>query len=46
MVTSAGYKSSYAYEKLIQYVCEEVVKPEETMVLGNTWRIKIGRVSS
>lgn len=38
-ITSAGYKSTFSYEKLLQFLCESVVRPDETIVLGDTWRI-------
>ena len=40
-ITSAGYKNTFAYEKLLQFLCESVVRPNESIVLGDTWRIKI-----
>lgn len=39
-ITSAGYKNTFAYEKLLQFLCESVVRPNESIVLGDTWRIK------
>lgn len=38
-ITSAGYKNSFAYEKLLQFLCESVVRPNESIILGGTWRI-------
>lgn len=40
-VTSAGYKDTYAYEKLITTLCEMVGKPEDAFVLGGDWRIPV-----
>lgn len=40
-ITSAGYKNTFAYEKLLQFLCESVVRPNESIVLGDTWRIKM-----
>lgn len=40
-ITSAGYKNTFAYEKLIQFLCESVAKPDEAIVLGGTWRIPV-----
>lgn len=40
-ITSAGYKNSFAYEKLIQFICESIVRPNETIVLGGSWRIPV-----
>lgn len=38
-ITSAGYKNTFAYEKLLQFLCESVVHPDQSIVLGGTWRI-------
>lgn len=38
-ITSAGYKNTFAYEKLLQFLCESVVRPNESIVLGGSWRI-------
>lgn len=40
-ITSAGYKNSFAYEKLLQFLCESVVRPNESIVLGGTWRLPV-----
>ena len=40
-ITSAGYKNTFSYEKLLQFLCESVVRPEESIVLGDTWRIPV-----
>lgn len=40
-ITSAGYKNTFAYEKLLQFLCESVVRPDESIVLGDTWRIPV-----
>lgn len=40
-ITSAGYKNTFAYEKLIQFLCESVARPNEAIVLGGTWRIPV-----
>lgn len=40
-ITSAGYKNTFAYEKLIQFLCESVARPDEAIVLGGTWRIPV-----
>ena len=41
MITTAGYKNTFAYNKLIQYLVWTVVKPEQAMVMGGTWRIPV-----
>lgn len=40
-VTSAGYKDTYSYDKLIQTLCEMVGKPEEAFILGGDWKIPV-----
>lgn len=40
-ITSAGYKNTFAYEKLLQFLCESVVRPNESIVLGDTYRIPV-----
>ena len=40
-ITTAGYKNSFAYEKLIQTLTEMIIKPDEAFVMGGTWRIPV-----
>ena len=40
-VTTAGWKSSFAYEKLIELVIKMVIYPDEAFVLGGTWRVPV-----
>lgn len=40
-VTTAGWKNSFAYEKLIELVIKMVIEPEEAFVLGGTWRVPV-----
>ena len=40
-VTTAGWKNDFAYEKLIQLLIQQIIEPEEAMVLGGTWRIPV-----
>ena len=40
-VTTAGWKNTFAYDKLIQILCWEIVKPDRAMVMGGTWRIPV-----
>lgn len=35
-VTTAGWKSTFAYEKLIQLLIQQIIEPKEAMVLGGT----------
>ena len=40
-VTSAGFKNSYSYEKLINTLCMMVAKPEEAFIFGFSWRCPV-----
>ena len=41
-VTSAGYKGTYAYEKLIDTLCHAVAgKPNEAFIFGGDWKIPV-----
>lgn len=40
-VTTAGWKNTFAYDKLIQLLVWEIIKPERAMILGGTWRIPV-----
>lgn len=40
-ITSAGYKATFAYEKLIQMYCQMVVSPKEAFVFGGDYRISV-----
>ena len=40
-VTTAGWKNTYAYDKLIQLLVWQIVNPEKSMILGGTYRIPI-----
>ena len=40
-VTTAGWKSSFAYDKLIQLTVQEILEPEQAVVLGGTWRVPV-----
>jgi hypothetical protein len=40
-VTTAGWKNSFAYAKLIQILIQQIIEPEEAIVLGGTWRIPV-----
>ena len=35
-VTTAGYKNTYSYEKLIEILCRSVVRPKDAIVLGGS----------
>lgn len=40
-VTSAGYKNTYAYDRLIQMLCQMVARPKDAFVFGGDWRIPV-----
>ena len=40
-VTTAGWKNSFAYEKLIQILIQQIIEPKEAVVLGGTWRVPV-----
>lgn len=40
-VTTAGWKNTFAYDKLIQILVWEIVRPERACILGGTWRIPV-----
>ena len=40
-VTTAGWKNSFAYEKLIQLLIMMITDPSEAFVMGGTWRVPV-----
>lgn len=40
-VTTAGYKGTFAYRKLIQTLVHSITDPGEAMVIGGSWRIPV-----
>ena len=40
-VTTAGYKNTFSYEKLIQILCQMVARPKDAIVLGGSWRVPV-----
>ena len=40
-ITTAGFKNSYPYDKLIQLLVWQIVKPEKAMIMGGTYRIPV-----
>ena len=40
-VTTAGWKNSFAYEKLIQTLIQQIMDPNQAIVLGGTWRVPV-----
>ena len=41
-ITTAGYKGTYPYDRLIGFVVRMVTQPDRCMVLGGTWRTPVG----
>ena len=40
-ITTAGWKNSFAYQKLIQLLIQQIIDPNEAIVLGGTWRVPV-----
>ena len=40
-ITTAGWKNSFAYDKLIQILIQQIIDPKEAVVLGGSWRIPV-----
>ena len=40
-ITTAGWKNSFAYEKLIELLIQMVTDPTEAFVMGGTWRVPV-----
>ena len=40
-VTTAGWKNTFPYDKLITLLVRMIVEPEKAMVMGGTWRIPV-----
>ena len=40
-VTTAGYKGTYPYERLIGFLVRMIMQPERCIVLGGTWRLPV-----
>lgn len=40
-ITTAGWKNTFAYDKLIQILIWQMVKPERAIAFGGTWRIPV-----
>ena len=39
--TTAGWKNSFAYEKLTQLLIQQIIEPTEAFVMGGSWRIPV-----
>ena len=40
-VTTAGYKGTFPYQKLISFLVRMIMQPERCMVMGGTWRLPV-----
>ena len=40
-ITTAGYKNTFSYDKLIQLLVRMVIEPDKSFVMGGTWRIPV-----
>lgn len=40
-ITTAGYKDTFAYQRLIELLAESVMTPDEVMIMGGTWEIPV-----
>jgi hypothetical protein len=40
-ITTAGYKNTFSYTKLIQYLVWMVTEPDKAFVMGGTWRTPV-----
>ena len=41
MITTAGYKNTFSYDKLIQFLVWSIVKPTQAIAVGGTWRLPV-----
>ena len=40
-ITTAGYKNTFSYDKLIQLLVMMIVEPEKAFIMGGTYRVPI-----
>ena len=40
-ITTAGWKNSFAYDKLIQLLIQSVIEPDEVMIMGGTYETPV-----
>ena len=40
-ITTAGYKNTFSYDKLIQLLVRMVIEPDKAFIMGGTWRIPV-----
>ena len=40
-ITTAGWKNSYAYDRLIELLVQSIIEPDEVMILGGTYETPV-----
>ena len=40
-ITTAGWKNSFPYQKLIALLVRMVIEPDKAFVMGGTWRVPV-----
>lgn len=40
-ITTAGYKGTFAYQKLITTLVQMIIEPDKAFILGGTWRVPV-----
>lgn len=40
-VTTAGYRNTFAYKKLMQILVNQIINPKEAFIIGGTWRVPV-----
>lgn len=40
-ITTAGWKNSFAYKKLIELLIQSIIEPDEVMIMGGTYETPI-----
>lgn len=40
-LTTAGWKNTFSYDKLIQLLIQQIIEPDEAIVLGGSWRVPV-----
>lgn len=40
-ITTAGYRNSFSYDKLIQTLVQMIIEPDKAFIMGGTWRIPV-----
>lgn len=40
-ITTAGWKNTFAYKKLIQILVNQIIFPKEAFIMGGSWRVPV-----